>query len=133
MPIRVAAGMRRHAAEVTPGECCGALMGRAHGRAWTVQTMIPLQNEATEANRYSIGAPTVLRLERQATRSGLELIGFYHSHPSGDARPSATDLELACPGYVYIVVARHGPVRAWRLKPDRTGFAELTTRLAGAT
>jgi proteasome lid subunit RPN8/RPN11 len=132
MPSRVAAGIRRHAAAAAPGECCGALMGLSHGGACAVQTVIPLPNEAAEPDRYSIGAPTVLRLELQARRAGVELIGFYHSHPSGDALPSATDLELACPGYLYFIVAGHGALRAWLLKPDRTGFSELATVWAGA-
>jgi proteasome lid subunit RPN8/RPN11 len=132
MPSRVAAGIRRHAAYAAPGECCGALMGRSVGGKCAVRTVIPLHNEAVDPERYSIGAPTVLRLELQARRAGLDLIGFYHSHPSGEARPSATDLELACPGYVYFIVAGHGALRAWRLKPDRSGFSELATGMAGA-
>jgi proteasome lid subunit RPN8/RPN11 len=132
MPSRVAAGIRRHAAEAAPGECCGALMGRSRGGWYAVQTVIPLPNETADPARYSIGAPVVLRLELQAQRAGVDLIGFYHSHPTGEASPSVTDLEMACPGYIYFIVDGHGALRAWRLKPDRSGFSELATGMAGA-
>jgi proteasome lid subunit RPN8/RPN11 len=133
LPPRVAAGLRRHAAEAAPGECCGALIGRSAGDTADVQAMIPLENEAGDCARYSIGAPTVLRLERQAERAGVELVGFYHSHPAGDATPSAMDLEQAVPGYVYIIVAGGGEIRAWRLRHDRSAFDELLPALPAGT
>jgi proteasome lid subunit RPN8/RPN11 len=99
-----------------------------------VQAMIPLENEAGEPTaEYCIGAPTVLRLERQAERAGVDLVGFYHSHPTGDASPSASDLEHAVPGYLYLVVGGAGEIRAWRLMDDRSSFHELGPPLsAGA-
>jgi proteasome lid subunit RPN8/RPN11 len=34
-----------------------------------------------------------------------EVVGFYHSHPAGPPRPSATDRARATwPGYVYVIV-----------------------------
>jgi proteasome lid subunit RPN8/RPN11 len=122
----VIAGLRRHASATLPAECCGALIGRVEDGRIEVRAMIPLPNEDPRPGRYRIEAPVVQRLERQAAEAGVDLVGFYHSHPDGSAIPSAIDLELACPGYACVIVEpAHGEVRAWRLADDRTRFTEL--------
>jgi desampylase len=131
VPPRIIAGLRRHAAAALPAECCGALIGVLAGGRAEIRTLIPLPGIAPD--RYFIDAGTVLRLERQAQCTGLAVVGFYHSHPHGAATPSPTDLELAVPGYIYVIVGE-GCVRAWKLRDDRTAFTELDLRtpLAGA-
>jgi proteasome lid subunit RPN8/RPN11 len=131
---RILAGLRREAGAAAPAECCGALIGVARKRAIEIRTMIPVMNAAHEPSSFVIEAATVLRLERQAACAGLEVVGFYHSHPVTPAEPSARDLELAVPGYVYLIVdGARGDVRCWRLRVDRSGFDELTaSMLAGA-
>jgi desampylase len=127
VPPRIVAGLRRHAAAALPAECCGALIGVIERDRLEIRTLIPLPNAADGPDRYRIDADTVLRLERQAACTALQVIGFYHSHPSGRATPSRTDLELACPGYLYLIVSGScSELRAWRLRDDRSGFAELT-------
>jgi desampylase len=126
IPDRVLAGLRREAAAALPAECCGALVGVCVDARIDVRTMIPLRNDAPDAAHYSIDGGTVLRLERQVAGTGLEVLGFYHSHPAGPARPSDADLELASPGYLYVIVASGGgAVRAWRLLQSAHAFAEL--------
>lgn len=134
MPARVAAGLRRHACCALPAECCGALLGSRSPAGLHVRTLVPLTNAETDPTRYRIEALTVARLEAQAARAGLDVLGFYHSHPRGPAAPSVTDLQLACPGYVYVIVEPgRGGVRAWRLADDRSRFAELPLHLRGGT
>jgi proteasome lid subunit RPN8/RPN11 len=131
MPPRILAGLRRHAVVTRPQECCGALLGRTLRQRVYVSTQIPLENAAAAAaSQYCIEAHAVMQLERQAARVGLDVIGFYHSHPDGPALPSPADLELACPGYVYViiqppVVGAAESTRAWWLDDDRSGFREL--------
>lgn len=134
IPPRVLAGLRRHAATAIPGECCGALIGAATGGLIEVRTLVPVPNATTERSRYAIEAPVVRDLERHAACAGAHLIGFYHSHPKAPAIPSDLDLELAWPGYVYVIVDCNScAVRAWRLFDDRSGFYELPqTLIAGA-
>lgn len=134
IPPRVVAGIRRHAVSLAPSECCGGLIGRMAGNRIEVRAVIPLENAAPEPGQYLIEASTVLRLERHAVCAGMHVVGFYHSHPSGCAEPSATDLALASPGYLYVIVQPgEGAVRAWRLRDDRAGFDELPlTLFAGA-
>jgi desampylase len=128
------AGMRRHAVATTSAECCGALIGTTARDRIEVRALLPLDNASADPTRYLIEAATVLRLERQARSAGMHVVGFYHSHPRGPAAPSPTDLELASPGYVYVIVQpADGTVRGWRLRADRSGFDELPLALlAGA-
>jgi desampylase len=126
IPARIVAGLRRQAVVAAEAECCGALTGLGRGRVINVRGMIPADNTADRPRRYHIDADTVLRLERQASCAELHVVGFYHSHPGACATPSATDLELACPGYLYLIVETEtGVVRAWRLRDDRAGFDEV--------
>lgn len=123
--------LRRHAAEAFPEECCGFLLGRAPAAdGASVDTVLPARNEASGArgSRYLISPEAVLRARRRAGELGLEVVGYYHSHPDGTAEPSAHDLEDAWPATTYLIlpVVRGAPgePRSWRLREDRTGFLE---------
>ena len=69
-----------------------------------------------------------MRGEKRAREKGLDVIGFYHSHPDERAVPSQYDLEHAWPTYSYIVVSikqgRAADLRSWEMEPDRTRFNE---------
>lgn len=134
LPPRVLAGLRRETGAAAPAECCGALIGLVAGHDIEVRTLIPVPNGAHDRATYHIDADVVVRLERQAVCAGLQVLGFYHSHPTTPAEPSRRDLEQASPGYVYLIVdAQAGAVRCWKLRDDRSGFSELPVQLlAGA-
>jgi proteasome lid subunit RPN8/RPN11 len=127
----VLAGLRRHAAASAPEECCGALIG-AFGRfRIDVRAMVPVATPTASPTAYQIDADAVRRLERQATFAGVNVVGFYHSHPTSAAEPSSLDLELAVPGYLYMIIeTTTGAVRAWQLRDDRASFDELTLPFA---
>lgn len=100
-------------------EICGALVRSPD----TTLIALPVTNESrAPESSYLIPATRVLELER-----AYDLVGFYHSHPRGSTQPSATDLELAIPGYIYLIVT-HADARVWRLRADRSGFDELEIR-----
>jgi proteasome lid subunit RPN8/RPN11 len=46
-------------------------------------------------NRYQIAPLELVRIEREARCQGLEIAGFYHSHPDHPAQWSQTDLAEA--------------------------------------
>jgi len=60
-------------------------------------------------NRYSIAPLELVRIEREARRQGLDIAGFYHSHPDHPAQWSGTDFAeahwLGC-SYVITEVAQ---------------------------
>ena len=103
-------------------EICGALIGDG----CVVTQMLPLVNQSVHTrDSFYIPATEVMRIERAAESDGNMVMGFYHSHPHGDAVPSVTDVLEALPGYVYWIVSRSGELRAWRLRDDRTRFDEV--------
>lgn len=134
--------IRRHATETYPHECCGALLGRDHSlasgtsasagtklAAREVLALFPLINRRDDSprNRFSVSAGDVVAAEKEAAKQGLDVIGWYHSHPDHPARPSEYDREHAWPWYSYIIVsvAQGAPqeMTSWRLADDRTAFA----------
>jgi proteasome lid subunit RPN8/RPN11 len=118
------AAIRRHAAEVYPEECCGALIG-ADGR---VREALALPNETADGarRRFLVRPGDYRSAERRAEEVGSSLLGFYHSHPDHPARPSAHDLAHAWPSFSYVIVSvRRGrplDVTSWRLRADRSSF-----------
>lgn len=86
------------------------------------------REEEAKRNRFLIRPEELLRGEKYAREKGLDVVGFYHSHPDDRAVPSQYDLEHAWPTYSYIVVAvengRAADLRSWEMKADRSQFDE---------
>jgi len=120
--------IRAHGAETYPHECCGALLGRDN-EAREILGLFPLINRRDDSpqNRFSVTAQDVLDAEKSARRQGLDVVGWYHSHPDHPARPSAYDRDHAWPWYSYIIVsvAQGQPqdMTSWRLNDDRQQFS----------
>ena len=91
------AALSLHAEEAYPNECCGVLLGHFDGDINTTTAAIPCANTRQDSprNRYSIAPIDLVRIQRQARAEGLDIIGFYHSHPDHPAQWSTTDLEEA--------------------------------------
>jgi proteasome lid subunit RPN8/RPN11 len=89
--------IRRHGEETYPHECCGILLGASEGDVRTVRTTIRCGNTRTDSpqNRYNIDPRELVRAQREAHERGLDIVGFYHSHPDHPARWSQTDFEEA--------------------------------------
>ncbi len=123
-----------HGSSTYPEECCGVLIGHPADAAGTtlVERLLSVDNERGDSrhNRYVIAPETVLAAQREARAAGLEIVGYYHSHPDHPARPSDFDREHAWPGLSYLIVAvergRVADARSWRLADDRGRFDEET-------
>lgn len=121
-----------HAAASYPEECCGFLIGRfdAATGVTAVERILPVSNERQESrhNRYLISPETVLAANKEARTQGLDIVGYYHSHPDHPARPSEFDRDHAWPGLSYVIVSVEGgrvaDTRSWRLSDDRERFEE---------
>jgi len=125
----LAARIRTYGTETYPHECCGGLLGHDADGEREVLSIFPLVNrrEDSPRNRFSLTPDDVRAAEKAATEQGLELIGWYHSHPDHPARPSEYDREHAWPWYSYVILSvQRGEPRqmtSWRLADDRTRFA----------
>ena len=134
--------IREHGVETYPYECCGALLGTEHDGlandpnresrkvSREVLSLFPLVNRRDDSprNRFAVTADDVREAEKAASAQGLEVIGWYHSHPDHPAKPSDFDRDHAWPWYSYIIVSVHTGVpqdmTSWRLKDDRSGYLE---------
>ena len=123
--------IRRHGERDYPYECCGLMLGEFGADGKKVVETYPISNareEEAKRNRFLIHPAELLRGEQDARAKGLDVIGFYHSHPDERAVPSQYDLEHAWPTYSYIVVSiekgRADDLRSWEMEPDRSRFNE---------
>lgn len=106
IPQSVFESIRAHGEETYPHECCGALLGNPTPEGWRIVSAVRAGNTRTDSahNRYQIAPAELVKIQRDAMRQGLDIAGFYHSHPDHPAQWSLTDLAeahwLAC---VYVI------------------------------
>jgi proteasome lid subunit RPN8/RPN11 len=145
--------IRQHGARDYPGECCGVMLGKANGLWKEVSEIVPLKNlrndparaqellpvddpgRETERNRFLIDPLDQMRVEKGARARGLEVLGYYHSHPDHPARPSIYDREHAWPWYSYVIISVEQGVpkdlTSWVLAEDRLAFCAEQVEVVG--
>jgi proteasome lid subunit RPN8/RPN11 len=122
----VDAAIRAHGREAFPHECCGAMLGKDG----IVQEAYPLPNTTEEGprRRFLVRPDDYRAAEQRARAAGLDLLGFYHSHPDHPAKPSQYDLDHAWPSFSYVIVSvmsgEDKALTSWQLKADRSAFDE---------
>ena len=89
--------LRRHGEETYPHECCGVMLGRIDGDERVVEAVLRAGNTRVDSphNRYNIDPRELVRIQREARERGLDIVGFYHSHPDCPAQWSQTDFAEA--------------------------------------
>jgi proteasome lid subunit RPN8/RPN11 len=104
--------IRQHGEETYPHECCGVLLGRfttEDDRAVNdVEDAIRAGNTRTDSahNRYNIAPQELVKIQRIGRERGLDIVGFYHSHPDHPAQWSKTDFaEAHWIGCSYVITA----------------------------
>lgn len=117
-------------ARAYPEEGCGVLIGRDRDGVHDVVRVEDFANQSAETRgrRYLISPEQFLAADRAAREEGLDVLGFFHSHPDHPAEPSAFDREHAWPWYSYLIVSVEngavGAQRSFRLTEDRSRFEE---------
>lgn len=122
------AAVRVHATEGYPHEVVGILAGdRASGRVAKVAALVNERADSPQ-NRYHVSELALMRAEQALEAEGLEIVGYYHSHPDHPSRWSDFDRDHALPNMSYLIVAvHHGAVagmQSWRLRDDRDAMDE---------
>jgi proteasome lid subunit RPN8/RPN11 len=107
--------LRAHGEETYPNECCGVLLGKsvageipAIAPVNSVHQVVRAGNTRTDSahNRYNIAPQELVKIQRQARTAGLDIVGFYHSHPDHPAQWSTTDFaEAHWIGCSYIITS----------------------------
>ncbi|MCL2075508.1 MAG: M67 family metallopeptidase [Betaproteobacteria bacterium] len=113
-----------------PNECCGTLIGEADGAGIkSVKRIVSILNareDGEQYHRFLITPEDLLRAEQAARAFGLDVIGFYHSHPDHPSAPSDYDRDHALPFYSYVIVSVEKgtaeKITSWELTTDRAEF-----------
>jgi len=136
--------IREHGALDYPNECCGVLLGHVDGDHKQVSEVVPLKNlrhdaaraqdilpldspgAESERNRFLIDPKDQIRVEKDARARGLDVVGYYHSHPDHPARPSNYDRDHGWPWYSYVIISvergESKDLNSWVLREDRSQF-----------
>jgi [CysO sulfur-carrier protein]-S-L-cysteine hydrolase len=102
------ADMLQHVTEHAPLEACGLLAGK-NGR---VEKVLPIRNQAQSPVRFVMDPYEQLQAFEWIDSQELDLIGIFHSHPTGPEMVSATDIKEAAYEVVHIIWSHLD--RAWR-------------------
>lgn len=110
-----------HAAAAHPHECCGLLLGEGD----RITHAQPAANvHPHPRTHFELDPAALIQAHKAARAGGPQVIGYYHSHPTGDPAPSAGDRACAArDGRVWAIVGA-GEVRFYRDGED--GFAPLS-------
>ncbi|WP_225205692.1 Mov34/MPN/PAD-1 family protein [Novosphingobium huizhouense] len=114
------------AAKAHPLECCGLLVGPEG----IVRNALAARNVAADpAQAFEID-PAALVAAHRAARADrdAQVLGYFHSHPNGLARPSSRDAASAAGDGRIWAIAAAGSVTLWRDLPS--GFAALSYAVA---
>jgi proteasome lid subunit RPN8/RPN11 len=107
--VRIARGalleVHRHAGEGYPNEICGILIAARGSDLATVTRRVRNTVVERARDRYEMDPREQIRIQRECDESGLEIVGYYHSHPDHPAMASVTDAARSWAGPVYVIVS----------------------------
>ncbi len=119
--------MHDHVRDCIPNEACGLLGGAAD----SVSMVLPVTNVEASPVRYRMDPQEQIHALYLLEDRGVNLIGVYHSHPSGPSYPSATDQEpSASPELIQLIWSSSSPgwgCRAFLI--DESGAQEISVLL----
>jgi len=97
----------KHALLNFPRECCGLLLGKFGGNVIEVKEVVEAENVLGSPVAFEADAELVFKTIKRAEKSGLDLVGIYHSHPNIAAYVSARDSEMMklWPGVAWLIVS----------------------------
>ena len=110
IPAALAELILAHAAAGSPREACGLLLGDA---AAIVEARPSANIAADPYTAFLLDPATRVAAERAARTGGPAVVGWYHSHPSGDPRPSVADAAAVGPGGALWLIVAGGSIAAW--------------------
>ncbi len=98
--------------ESHPLECCGLILGQGDA-VWEI---ILTQNVADNPERsFEIEPSALIAAEKNARNGGLNILGYFHSHPNGVCQPSKEDAKQAAYDDRLWVILTHEHISVWAL------------------
>lgn len=99
-----------HAEIHAPLESCGLLAGKED----RVEKVLFVRNQAQSPVRFVMDPYEQLRAFDWIETHGLDLLGIFHSHPSGPETVSPTDIAEAAYAVVHVICSRS--LDQWKLR-----------------
>ena len=96
--------MRDHVVRQIPLEACGLLAGKND----RVKKVIVVRNQAQSPERFVMDPYEQLKAFDWIESNRLDLLGIFHSHPTGPETLSATDIAEAAYEVVHLIWSLHG-------------------------
>ncbi len=128
IPLELLQTMVDHARDGAPNEACGLVAG-VDGAATKVY---PMANADPAPDRFTLDPAEHFAVWEDATSNGWEIIGSFHSHPTGPPIPSESDLRGgADPDWANFIVGvenGHVAVRAYRYADGAASPVEIDHR-----
>ncbi|NOT31121.1 MAG: M67 family metallopeptidase [Planctomycetes bacterium] len=129
LPAGVRDEIEREARRGYPYEVCGLLLGHVDATRVDVRrTLLGRNIHSTPRTAFELDPASVLAALDGA--KGLDVVGFFHSHPDRPAWPSAADDQGAWEGAVTVISAVdvHGACATRGFFFEAGGFHELLAR-----
>jgi proteasome lid subunit RPN8/RPN11 len=98
--------MRQHVASQAPLEACGLLAGKGD----SVESVLRVRNADQSQVRFRMDPREQYQAFEWIDAHGLELVGIFHSHPSGPEIASPTDILEAAYRVVHVIWSRRKKV-----------------------
>jgi len=92
-----------HSQKTFPIEACGIILGSRNNKVKRVAGVYSTKNILASETSYQLNPQEQLDIFMKADELSLEILGYYHSHPSWHAQPSNADRQKAnqsCCSYV---------------------------------
>lgn len=96
--------MRKHVSTQAPLEACGLLAGKQD----SVETVLRVRNAVQSPVQFRMDAQEQYNAFEWIDANGLDLVGIFHSHPSGPETASPTDIAEAAYEVVHVIWSRTG-------------------------
>ena len=110
-----------------PDEACGILFGDLGSEGPIVRKIVPVRNVLESTTNFRIDAEEFLRSLSEAEGEGMELVGFYHSHPAA-LEPSVTDTKYMklWPENIWLIISSiNQDIAAFRIVDGRPRRMEI--------
>lgn len=95
--------MLKHVDEQAPLEACGLLAGKNN----EVEKVILVRNQAQSPVRFVMEPYEQLEAFNWIDSNGFDLLGIFHSHPTGPETASVTDINEAAYEAVHLIWSRN--------------------------
>lgn len=110
-----------------PLEACGLLAGRGS----SVESVLTVRNQAQSPVRFAMDPIEQLQAFEWIDSQGLDLVGIFHSHPTGPETVSPTDIADSAYAVSNVIMARvNGEWRARGFWIEGNGYEEIALQVS---